>query len=91
MIYGISILMNKFEGRNFDVCSLTGMNVNDFKIASLTSQVESKLSALSCSLKETEEGRQEVQSQLEQTSEQLLQVQAQLQLAEQVLEFTSSQ
>lgn len=47
-------------------------------------QVENKLSALSFSLKETEEGRQEVQTQLEQTSEQLLQVQSQLQLAEQV-------
>lgn len=42
------------------------------------------MSALSCSLKETEEGRQEVQTQLDQTSEQLLQVQSQLQLAEQV-------
>lgn len=47
--------------------------------------MENKLSALSSSLKETEEGRQEVQTQLDETSDQLLQVQAQLQLAEQVM------
>ncbi|XP_034234689.1 leucine zipper transcription factor-like protein 1 isoform X2 [Thrips palmi] len=54
-------------------------------------EVENKLSALSCSLKETEEGRQEVLTQLDQTSEQLLQVQSQLQLAEQELERKFSQ
>ncbi|KAJ1520926.1 hypothetical protein ONE63_004004 [Megalurothrips usitatus] len=54
-------------------------------------EVENQLSALTCSLRETEEGRQEIQSQLEQTSEQLLAVQAQLQLAEQELERKFSQ